>query len=506
MGSAEQVTNAASAVHEGSPDPATARTTIVRRDVWALEDKQEWHPVIAAYAEAVRIMRGRTVGDPTSWAYQAAMHGSRTADDWLNTCQHGSWFFLPWHRMYLYWFERICRTAIESSPEVDDTTKATWALPYWNYDRGTPTNQIPKTFREEFRPDGSPNPLFVSERDRAMNAGGSMLPPETTASAALAKREFSGPAGFPGATAGFGGPQTGFSHGGRTIGELENTPHGAVHMAVGGLMASFNTAGLDPLFWLHHCNIDRLWEVWLRQTNPARRNPASAAWTTNQVFHFRDDSGADVTQVSGDVLDTEGQLNYIYDQFASPFRRVPTGGDRVDSRGFAAAPDEEPDRPPELVGASEDPVRLTGEVAETTVSVAGPSAFRRQRAEPERVYLNIEEVRADGTPGGPYQVFVNLPDDDETTDDNYNVGLVSLFGAAEASDPDSDHQEGLRYVFDITELYRVLSAAGLWRDDVKVTFKPVRVRMPEGARAAFTQAEPRPEATVTVGRVSVFFR
>ena len=28
-------------------------------------------------------------------------------------------------------------------------------------------------------------------------------------------------------------------------------------------MGSFYTAGLDPLFWLHHANIDRLWEVWL---------------------------------------------------------------------------------------------------------------------------------------------------------------------------------------------------------------------------------------------------
>ncbi|MGH7262080.1 MAG: tyrosinase family protein [Nitrospiraceae bacterium] len=28
-----------------------------------------------------------------------------------NTCQHGSYFFLSWHRMYLYYFERILREA-----------------------------------------------------------------------------------------------------------------------------------------------------------------------------------------------------------------------------------------------------------------------------------------------------------------------------------------------------------------------------------------------------------
>ena len=27
-------------------------------------------------------------------------------------------------------------------------------------------------------------------------------------------------------------------------------------------MASFFTAGLDPVFWMHHANIDRLWETY----------------------------------------------------------------------------------------------------------------------------------------------------------------------------------------------------------------------------------------------------
>ncbi len=334
----------------------------------------------------------------------------------------------------------------------------------------------------------------------------------TTATAALAKVNFTGNAGGPATSGGFGGPQTGFSHGGGPIGELENVPHGAVHVTVGGLMGSFNTAGLDPLFWLHHCNIDRLWEVWDRQTTPARTNPTSAAWTTNQTFHFRNSSGADVTGVSGGVVNTKDQLGYVYDQFNGPFvlkpivfptRPIPILD--VDPRGFAAGEDAE--APAELAGATEEPVTLTGDPVEARVALAGDAAFTdRPAAEPERVYLNIEEVRAEGTPGAPYEVFVNLPDDDETTDDNYSVGLISLFGAAEANDPDSDHQEGLKYTFDITDLYQALKSAGAWKaGDVKVTFKPVRVEMPAGA-ANFTDAEPQPEPPVTIGRVSVFFQ
>lgn len=37
------------------------------------------------------------------------------------------------------------------------------------------------------------------------------------------------------------------------------------------------TAALDPIFWLHHANIDRLWEVWLGD-NAEHVNPTDAKW------------------------------------------------------------------------------------------------------------------------------------------------------------------------------------------------------------------------------------
>jgi tyrosinase len=507
-------------VLENIQDLTIKQVVRVRRDIWKLEQAQQWHPMINAYAEAVRIMKTRPASDPTSWAYQAAIHGNSVADTWRNTCQHSTWFFLPWHRMYLYWFERICRAAIQSSPNVDPTTKANWALPYWNYDRGTPTNQLPKAFRDTTTPSGDPNPLFVSGRNPSMAAGGGMPASVTSATSALAKHNFTGGSGGPATSGGFGGPITGFNHGGGAIGELENVPHGAVHVTVGGLMGGFNTAGLDPIFWLHHCNIDRLWEVWDRQTTPARTNPTTANWTTDLPFHFRNTSGADVTQVSGGVVNTRDQLRYVYDQFNLPFIRpdilqniqripLPFPGPIPMPAGFTApAEADQPDRPAELAGATEEPVVLTGETVATSVSTSSAAAFREDApADPDRVYLNVEEIRAEGTPATPYEVYVNLPDDDETTDDHYQVGLVSLFGAAEASDPESDHPEGLKYTFDITDLYKAMKEAGVWNDgDVKVTFKPVRVEMPAGASAAFTDLEPQPEPPVTIGRVSVFYQ
>jgi tyrosinase len=40
--------------------------------------------------------------------------------------------------------------------------------------------------------------------------------------------------------------------------------HGAVHNAVGGTMKTAYSPA-DPLFFLHHANIDRLWDVWARK-------------------------------------------------------------------------------------------------------------------------------------------------------------------------------------------------------------------------------------------------
>src|SRR5215469_7618686 len=57
---------------------------------------------------------------------------------------------------------------------------------------------------------------------------------------------------------------------------LEDTPHGAVHCAMvtgscpNGLMGSISVAALDPIFYAHHTNIDRLYECCLRVNQSAR--------------------------------------------------------------------------------------------------------------------------------------------------------------------------------------------------------------------------------------------
>jgi tyrosinase len=59
-------------------------------------------------------------------------------------------------------------------------------------------------------------------------------------------------------------------------GSLEN-PHGTVHNLIGGSyghMTYLDYSAFDPIFWLHHCNVDRLFAIW-QAINPN-------TWSINQ--------------------------------------------------------------------------------------------------------------------------------------------------------------------------------------------------------------------------------
>lgn len=56
---------------------------------------------------------------------------------------------------------------------------------------------------------------------------------------------------------------------------MELNPHGSAHVSFNGYISSIGTAARDPLFFLLHCNVDRLWAKWQRQNG--RFDPATAA-------------------------------------------------------------------------------------------------------------------------------------------------------------------------------------------------------------------------------------
>ena len=57
---------------------------------------------------------------------------------------------------------------------------------------------------------------------------------------------------------------------------LETGPHNGVHNWVGGTMGNPMTSPADPLFWMHHAMIDRVWSRWQAIPANAGKNPTLA--------------------------------------------------------------------------------------------------------------------------------------------------------------------------------------------------------------------------------------
>jgi tyrosinase len=478
----------------------------VRRDIWSLEGEQAWHPITRAYALGVGEMKARDAADPSSWAYQAQIHGMADLgqpDQFRGQCQHNSWFFLPWHRLYLYWFDQTVLAAVRAHPEIDEGTKAIWALPYWNYSPGGQRATLPEAFRQEEHPDDPTelNPLFDGTRNSFINDGDPLPALATRVTAALAESVFS----LPRPAGGFGGAATGFNHlnqdPNRFRGKLEQTPHNDVHSEVGGDMGGFDTAGLDPVFWMHHANIDRLWAVWIGQEGRENPDPTGSWGTTTSDFHDLD--GGEVSGSASGVLDTAADLRYEYEDTSLP------ESDRR-RRGRRRVPSEPPpDQPAELVGATEDPIELTGGTTSVALAVGEPTgpARRRGGGEPARVYLSVEGIEGERNPGVTYAVYVNLPDDADVDEEpeSYYAGNVSFFGIEQTRQVDTDPGgHGMALSFDITDLVSELRDADSWDpDEVTVTFVPLR----RGAgRSRGTSGETGEGPPVTLGRVGVYFQ
>jgi hypothetical protein len=481
----------------------TAPTTVlIRRDAWALESTTTFDPITLAYANAIQIMQARSPSDPTSWIYQAAIHGTFTAPpagaDW-NACQHRSWFFLPWHRMYLYFFERIVRKAV-----LDAGGPVDFALPYWNPDKPFPGNTLPPAFRTPTLPDGTANPLFVPSpgRDATLVNGGQVPATATTSTAAMSRTNFSAPPGLPS----FGGGRVGPAHFGNALGALEATPHNVMHPTIGGfpvidpcqgaLMTDPNCAALDPIFWLHHANVDRLWNSWLA-LGGGRANPTEAAWL-NQAFVFHDETGARVTLTGADVVDSAAQLGYAYEDEVLPLTRV---------KALAASPPP-PEGPPELAAASEQPLELTGSPASVRMTVPASSRTLVEAAGDDGpALIGVEDIEAERDPGIAYAVYLDVAGDPAS--ERHHVGNVSFFGIREMNDPDQPHegQAGFGHTFDATDAVRALKERGVWDPAALIiTFEPIRVLPPPGqelSEEARAQAR-APLPPVRIGRVSLF--
>jgi tyrosinase len=464
----------------------------------------------------------RPLHDPTSWRYQAAIHGynadnpklqalakagdrepANAVDVW-NQCQHNSWYFLPWHRGYLGCFEEICREAIRSLDGPADD----WALPYWDYSaEDADAILVRPEFLSDNWPGSGPNPLFNGVQRAPFRAVPVQIGSESAAAgdfgldqfevslAALTQDDFSAPP----RVASFGGGKTGFSHSGDAPGKLEGTPHGDVHMAIGLAqgerlwMGSFQTAGLDPIFWLHHCNLDRLWSLWLRR-GASKGNPADPDWESprsaisgeRMPFLLSRTGGTPYTFVPKDLVRTETSVfAYRYDNDpAFHLKSMLDGVLETEKRAMTDRKD------PELVGGTDRPLFLEGKQASASVALVPSPRVKLfdavTRARRVRTFLSLENIVVPDNPV-PYRVFLSASGTSaKGAEPQQLVGTMPLFGAVEASHNDErEAGSGLSYTFDVTE-----ALAGV----------------PDGAelRVSFVPKEETDSPGLRVGKISFY--
>ena len=160
--------------------------------------------------------------------------------------QHTDPYLLPWHRIFLMLFEEALH---HYHPDV--------CIPYWDWTR--PEEQHFPDWLTAVLPTVNTNagPVVVTRAPQSSANLASIAGMTPTAMSKTNYADFS---------------------------SLINLIHGSVHGWVGGSMSSPYTSPADPVFWLHHANLDRLWWVWYNSTqgnhqNPVLADPQMHPWT-----------------------------------------------------------------------------------------------------------------------------------------------------------------------------------------------------------------------------------
>ena len=363
--------------------PAAASAQGARFRRWKITDPAMPPRVVDSYKKGISRMLELPPTDPRNWYRNVLVH--------LFDCPHGNWWFLVWHRAYLGWLELTLR---------DLSGDAEFALPYWDW---TDTPQVPATmfegvldpndgayiaafgeFKAQFEPvvvtlyksfspeqkealskrewlyaDGDPQRLWDRVQQHMFfdqpNARG--LTATTPGLDALTRVAVSGPtvrtalqtptfAGGEDDPAGFQSAMAANHSMGTVKGTLESQPHDNVHGAMtGGSGQAFMVhllSPVDPIFFLHHGNLDRLWDVWTRRqkNQPSLsssrlgrptlpQGPEFDTWSNEPFLFFSDDKGNPVSKVKAGEYTEMKLFDYEY---SSGF-----GEDEVQAPAVAAA-------------------------------------------------------------------------------------------------------------------------------------------------------------------------
>ena len=256
---------------------------------------------ITLYKKAVTKLNEETSdgsGKPFSSASLYKTQYQRLAFVHQNSCPHNNWFFLPWHRNYLAFYESELVRVLGA--EAGD-----FGLPYWDWTAN------PSITPEFYEPDSPLNPVYLHKGTEfalpRTAQPGAIMDSRVVGSDNLKRildtTDFFGFGSYPSRDTNVDDED------GRASGGLEGGPHNYVHGTLGGNMGAF-LSPLDPIFWLHHCNIDRLWNFWMGDKNKSKLLPYTP---TKDSVTFLTDSGDLVVSLA--VLDQKNERVADYTKY-----------------------------------------------------------------------------------------------------------------------------------------------------------------------------------------------
>ncbi|MBC7501569.1 MAG: tyrosinase family protein [Herminiimonas sp.] len=392
------------------PGMARGQTTRTRLEWQQFKTTTQY----ASFLYAVRTMKANTnAASASSWRYWVNVH--------VNFCPHGMPYFLAWHRGYLYYLEQRMRTV---------SGNTTLTLPYWDYYRYP---RIPSEFTDR----ATGNPLYVSRVGTNVYNALDLAP-------------------FASTVYNF---QTGKSNAFEP--KFESAPHNPVHNIIGGNMATMESP-LDPIFFLHHANVDRLWHAWALPDGKGIPRTANPYSTINSDPYW---SGS-FTYASGLTMPRylayyPGWLSYDYassskptslppQSQSSPIIRVQAQRGQILNRplrgDFATTPGRAIGQNRRAVGGAKDvtldersvsaliPVQPADTAALQGIATTAPGA--KNAAGPyQSVRLVLDDIKITGAGrngGFFYNVYLNLPQSGDATASRqrYFVGTLGAFELA----------------------------------------------------------------------------
>jgi tyrosinase len=448
-----------------------------RKEIHALQaDEDAWNMYLLGLSRFMDV-DGR---DPMSYYQIAAIHGQPYVA-WDNNgpcddcspagyCTHQSTLFPTWHRAYLALFEQaLVDNAIIVAKQYtgDDYDRYLEAaqnlrIPFWDW-AAIPAdgeNPFPQMFTDELVFVNSPNgPMNIAnpltgyqfknnEEHRFIGGDQTERKPTFTQSNRLQLRSDLWTALSSDQTYNAFSTEALDEDGGNFNPSSLESLHDNIHVLTGGHMGIVPQAAYDPVFWLHHANVDRIFAIyqaaypqkWIVESAEVGSNMWYTSGTlkdsTSGLEPFHRTSEGEYW-VSDDLRDTR-QFNYVYDdlynQGSTPLINSLYGNQGQD---FEAGSDDTGS-----LGKRTDKATSLGGYL-TNVVNAVPRLIDGKSTE-YIASIEVDAMRMNGS----FTVFVFDGDFDETDASNWQseknlIGSHGFFASPTPMDSDSKVRAGI---------------------------------------------------------------